>query len=149
MKHIAHVVDEAHYSGRELSAHVGVSGRWSRQFDGPFGVFVLEQDLFVTDFDNHRVQVFSLHGDFLRLWGAEGKGQGQFNDPVSITVSTEEVSVADQSRIQVFSYAGEYLRSFGSEGNGQGQFDLVNGMALFRQKLFLTDFNNHRIEVFR
>ena len=58
----------------------------------------------VCDCDNHRIQVFGLDGTFLRQWGEEGTGEGQFNEPTAVVVRGEEVIVCDLAnhRIQVF-----------------------------------------------
>ena len=60
------------------------------------------EEVFVTDYDNHRVQVFGLDGSYKRQWGGEGDGAGQFNYPDGIAVSEGELFVASKHRIQVF-----------------------------------------------
>ncbi|XP_022810478.1 E3 ubiquitin-protein ligase TRIM71-like, partial [Stylophora pistillata] len=54
-------------------------------FDGPYGVAVNERDeIAVTETGNHRVQVFSSNGTYLRSFGNEGDKQGEFNCPSGI-----------------------------------------------------------------
>ena len=63
---------------------MGCEGEAQGQFDRPWGVAMSGEEIFVTDCDNDRIQVFTLDGDFLRMWGSEGDGPGQFNHPRGI-----------------------------------------------------------------
>ncbi len=51
--------------------------------------------------------------EVLAVWGSDGNGDGQFNDPTSVTVdpATNKVYVADpiNRRIQVFDENGKFL----------------------------------------
>ena len=63
-------------------------------------------NVYVADFGNNRVQVFIPEGRFLRKWGSEGRGDGQFGGPIGIAVDgSGNVYVADRDnhRVQVFS----------------------------------------------
>jgi DNA-binding beta-propeller fold protein YncE len=61
-------------------------------------------EVYVTDFDNSRVEVFDRGGTFLRTWGFLGTGDGQFKMPAGVAVQGNEVFVADRNnnRVQVF-----------------------------------------------
>ena len=59
-------------------------------------------EVLVTDLNNHRVQVFGLDGSFIRQWGGEGNGVGQFESPWGVAVSKGELFVGCDHRIQVF-----------------------------------------------
>ena len=59
-------------------------------------------EVILTDFENHRVHVFGLDGSFVRQWGGEGDGAGQFVCPSGVAVSAGEVFVASYHRMQVF-----------------------------------------------
>jgi DNA-binding beta-propeller fold protein YncE len=76
---------------------------------GPAGLAVDSYDnIYVTDRDNDRVQIFTNNGTFITSFGSEGEADGQFNRPEGIGVDpfsgTGLVYVADtgNSRIQVF-----------------------------------------------
>jgi tripartite motif-containing protein 71 len=80
-------------------------------------------NVFVTDYGNNRIQVFSTNGTFLRDWGTEGKGAGEFNHPAVIAFDNAEnlyVTDSDNQRIQIFSKNGTYITGFGQMGEGLG-----------------------------
>lgn len=85
--------------------------------DGQFGMSgpccTIDKDgtLFVADRDNNRVQVFTLEGKFLRNWGAPGQGNGQFDRPIGITITSQSVLyVMDARSIQLFRTDGTFLK---------------------------------------
>jgi DNA-binding beta-propeller fold protein YncE len=62
-----------------------------------------------------RILEFDANGNFLKTWGGEGEGPGQFNQPHSlITDSSGRLYVADRSneRVQVFDADGNFLREW-------------------------------------
>ena len=64
----------------------------------PLGVAVNERDeIAVTDFGNHRIQVFSSDGNYLRSFGKMGDKQGEFNYPTGIAFDRKngDILVAD------------------------------------------------------
>src|SRR6266545_335054 len=71
-------------------------------------------NIYVGDSQN-RIQVFSSTGTFLRKWGSEGSGDGQFQTPSGIAIDGNgNVYVTDtgNARIQVFDSAGNFLRKW-------------------------------------
>ncbi|RIK42280.1 MAG: hypothetical protein DCC58_11200 [Chloroflexi bacterium] len=82
------------------------------QFYGPRGIVVHDGLVYVTDTGNERVQVFTLDGQFVRMFGATGSGDGQLLEPVGIAVTDDgTVLVADShnARIARFTSEGEWL----------------------------------------
>ena len=75
----------------------------------------------LTDAYNHRIQKFTSDGTFLRKWGSEGSGDGQFNSPYGIAVDRfGYIYVADSGnhRIQKFTGDGMFLAEWESFGYG-------------------------------
>ena len=76
-------------------------------FYGPRRIAIGPDDsIYVVDQGHNRIAKFSPDGEVLAVWGTAGNGDGQFNDPTSVTVdpATNKVYVADplNKRIQVF-----------------------------------------------
>ena len=100
---------------------------------------------------NHRVQVFDNRGRFLRKWGTEGSGDGQFIRPDDLALDEEDnVYVTDGSnhRVQVFDSRGRFLRKWGTEGSGDGQFNGPYLLALDGGDNVYVGDKNLRIQVF-
>ena len=56
--------------------------------------FDSENNVYVTDLGNSRVQKFDSTGNFLIEWGNRGSSDGEFGHPTGIAVSDEFVFVA-------------------------------------------------------
>lgn len=72
---------------------------------------------------NHRIQVFTEAGDFVRKWGTFGSAPGQFFNPIGVTLDlSQNLYVADQGnqRIQEFTGDGTFLKQWGSGFNPTG-----------------------------
>jgi DNA-binding beta-propeller fold protein YncE len=69
---------------------------------------------------------------FLTMWGTFGSGNGQFYNPVGVTVDAQgHVFVVDQqnNRVQKFSSTGVYVTQFGGFGGEPGQLKGPYGVA--------------------
>ena len=60
-------------------------GTGPHQFNKPSGLAIKEDVLFVADCNNHRIQVLSVSGEFLHMFGKLGSGQGEFRSPSAVT----------------------------------------------------------------
>ncbi|MFL5760209.1 MAG: 6-bladed beta-propeller [Thermomicrobiales bacterium] len=79
------------------------------KFFGPRGVAIYNDEIYVVDTGNERVQVFGLDGAFKRAFGGNGTSPSQFIEPVGIAIDEKGlVYVADTNngRISVFSVDG-------------------------------------------
>ncbi len=82
--------------------------------------------------NDHRIQVFTAEGKFLRMFGRHGHGRGELNWPFSITIDTSDrIYVGDLNhRISVFTSEGHFITSFGgNKGEGPGEFKCPRGLA--------------------
>jgi sugar lactone lactonase YvrE len=107
-----------------------------------------DDDFYVADSQNARIQQFDADRNFVRAWGTRGTGEGQFLEPVSVMVTYEgEVYVADVQRndVQVFTRDGEYKRTFGSKGSDDDQFDQPAAVIMDAHSFpVVADPGNHR-----
>ena len=110
----------------------GESGSDAGNLDGPIGIALAGEEVFVSDSGNQRIEVFDRNGKFLRAFGGEGDGPGELDRPMHIDARDGKLYVAEylNDRIQVFSLAGEPLSVIGGPGSGPGEFDAPGGLAV-------------------
>lgn len=95
-------------------------------FFGPRGVAVANDEIYVTDTGNERVQVFGLDGTFRRAWGGFGSAANQLIEPVGIAVGDDGVVyVADSGngRIGLFAPDGTPLEQWPVEAWAATTYD--------------------------
>ena len=130
----------------------GTCGSGQGQFQCPAGVAVDgEGNILVADQGNHRIQKFTLKGQFVTAVGKEGKQVLQFSRPGGITFNTSngKVYVMDYSRCQVLNSDLTFFSTFGKTGTGKEQFTNPRGIACDSTgKVYVADRGNHRIQVF-
>ena len=119
----------------------------------PYGVAVNERDeIVVSDIDNHRVQVFSSDGTYLRSFGRKGDKQGEFNWPAGIAFNKNSRSIVvdnNNHRVQLFNEKGEYLSQFGGEGNLDHQLRDPFGLSIdMNGNIVVADLGNKVIKTF-
>ncbi len=89
---------------------------------------------------------------FVRQWGSEGSGDGQFNFPRAIAIGPDGnvyVADSDNHRVQVFGPTGTFVRKWGGYGAGPGQFDVPQGIAVDGAgNVYVGDRNNNRVQKF-
>ena len=93
----------------------GEEGDGEGQFNLPWGITIDNQDnVYVADWENHRVQKFSPEGTFLAAFGTFGTGVGELNHPTDVAVDGQgDVYVCDWAnhRVQVYAPNGDALTS--------------------------------------
>ncbi|MDX6649433.1 MAG: hypothetical protein QOJ97_1384 [Solirubrobacteraceae bacterium] len=117
----------------------GTRGATAGRLNTPSSVALDGAELYVADFSNHRVVVYTTAGAFVRAFGKDvnpdiaaadrdtctpatgcqtgsaGGGAGQLSEPDELALGGEEVHVADPDteRISVFTKAGVFVRALG------------------------------------
>ena len=96
----------------------------------------------MADIYNHRVQVFSAEGAFVRAFGSQGAAPGQLVSACGVAVSAVgEVFVVGRGnhRVNVFRASdGAFLRAFGSPGNRDGQLHACSTRTAWQCRLLAT-----------
>jgi len=93
----------------------------------PLNLCVKEDKIYVTDFGDSRIKIFSMKGEYINSIGSYGKGLGQFVRPKGIDVDHENnlyVVDAGFENVQIFNYTGQLLMFFGGPYNGPGDMYL-------------------------
>jgi len=113
----------------------------------------LDDSLYAADLWNHRIQKFTLEGEFLLEWGEFGSGNDpyQFWGPRGIAVDAAgRVLVTDtgNKRVVVYDSNGQFVSQIGGEGTGPGQFNEPVGIAVDGEGMvYVADAWNRRIQV--
>ena len=131
----------------------GKQGSSLEMFHYPSGVAVNARDeIAVTDHLNHRVQIFSSNGDYLRSFGRKGNKNGEFYCPRGIAFHKNgNIFVVDSgnSRIQIFSGEGKYVSSFGGKGSLDSQLSNLCGLSVDSDgNIIVADAGNKLIKIF-
>ena len=107
--------------------------------------------VYVADFGNHCVQVFSSEWRHVLSIGQQGAAPGEFVNPVSVALDgSHQLFVADQGnhRIQIFDTEGHLLRVFGAKGRDAGQFSSPMGLAVDALgRVYVADSGNQRVQM--
>lgn len=78
-----------------------------------------QDQYFITDRDNNRVQVFDQYGAYMNSFGTRGNKNGQFLGPEGIAIDQSGivfVSDSENHRVQLFDPNGVFIGKFGSKG---------------------------------
>ena len=105
----------------------------------------MTQNIYIADFGNDRMQVFSCTGDYLFMFSEE------MNKPVGTCISQNKVFVTQNGSncINVYELEGELIKSVGSEGSGEVQFKFPLGLDVSdrNNNIYVCDCRNHRIQI--
>jgi len=155
-----------------LATTWGINGEGPGEFDNPSGIAHLPGvGLYVSDENNHRIQLFDPDGMFITEWGVKGFLPGTFNRVSGVAVDNVSLSVyaaeRGNHRIQKFDSAGTFLTTWGSlcdlstgsgctdpDGGGplqlgDGEFNEPSAVAVDATgNVYVADTDNHRIQKF-
>jgi DNA-binding beta-propeller fold protein YncE len=135
----------------QLRQIIGKAGTGPGEFNRAEGVFIDKQDrLYVADSCNHRVEIFSPEGKFLRAFGHAGTKLGDLSYPYDVAVdSSGNIYVCEfgNSRIQVFDANCQPIEIIGKAGAGPAEFNNPWSIALDSHgNLWVADALNHRLQ---
>ena len=153
------VVSEQHMSitvfsreGKNIGQFINRSKGSKKELFNPHAI-TTDNHILVADKHNHRIQMFTMEGEFVKSVGQKGNAALQFNHPAGIAVHpTGLVFIVDEynHRIQVLHPFLSFSHMFGSYGNGPGQFIRPNDVACDSSGIvYVADSNNHRDHCWR
>jgi len=120
-------------------------GSGEGQFAGPRDAKVSPAgEIFISDGNNQRVQVFDHQGRFLRAFGSKGKGPGQLLRAHALDFGPEGnvyLVDVDNSRIIIFEPSGKFVGAWGKAGKGPGLFNAPHGLGFDPEgNLFVSNY---------
>jgi ABC-type Fe3+ transport system permease subunit/DNA-binding beta-propeller fold protein YncE len=132
---------------------IGRPGDGPGEFNRAEGICSDSKDqLYVADSCNHRIQVFSSGGKWLRSHGRPGKNSGEMSYPYDVRVDASGMQFVCEfgnSRVQVFDSLDQPFEILGGAGAQPGQFSNPWSIALnSRGDLYVCDAGNHRVQKF-
>ncbi|MFA6098698.1 MAG: C1 family peptidase [Patescibacteria group bacterium] len=147
---------QSHMNEKSITVIPGVVGIWGTEGTGagqlntPKGVAYANNELFISDTMNNRIQVFdATTGAFKRQWGPAISGHGNLLQPMGLAVDNGEVYIADtgSNRIVVFDINGTFHRQLGSIGNGDGFLQAPYDVSVYSGLAYISDVTNNRVQV--
>ena len=128
---------------------VGKKGTANNELYAPRSLALDEpnQLIYIADSYNHRIQVVSFAGKFLKRFG-----QGILKSPWGIAVTEDNVFVTDcslHSLLQFDKKDYKLVRKTGTEGGGEGQLNNPRGLCSdYNGDVYVAEGSNHRVSVF-
>ena len=112
--------------------------------------------LWLTDVGSHQVLKIDPQSGKVLLTlgtaGVAGVGRSHFGRPTDVGFSRDgTIFVADgysNTRVVRFSPAGKYLGEWGTPGSQAGEFNLPHGITVSRNRVYVCDRSNLRVQVF-
>ena len=100
----------------------------------------------------HDIQVFDSGGTFLRKWGGQGIGDGQFYGIGGMAIDRQGnffVTDPGNQRVQKFDPSGKFLLKWGSGGSDDGQFKVPAGIVVDTQdNVYVSDHEQGTVQKF-
>jgi sugar lactone lactonase YvrE len=115
-----------------------------------YGLAVSGDRIYLTDYDNHRINIIDTSGNFIAARGVRGSS----NDASVYGLATDSLGNIyladfDMGEIRKYDANHQLLKKFGTQGSGDGQFNGLRELAIgANQKLYALDQNNNRVQIF-
>ena len=112
-----------------------------------------KNEVIVRNYSTNQLVIFDEQLQYSHVIGGRGNGNGKFQCIIGIAVDNKGyLYVADRDLhcIQKFTLNGQFISQFGRYGTAEVEFNVPSGLVLSQSELlFVCDFNNHRIQVFK
>ena len=110
-----------------------------------------EENIYVADTGNAKIQKFSSNGKFLLSFGVRGDENEEFGSPVGIATHENNIYVVDShlNSIKKFDSDGNFILKWGGEGSEDGKFSSPRGIEIDSEGVvYVVDTKNYRIQKF-
>ena len=105
---------------KPVRIHFG-KGSGEGQLNIPFSIVLADDgQIAIADRGNHRIQIFSEDGRYLREFGVQGTRDGELTNPFGVVFNDDAIIVSDnpddKGRLQEFDMNGEYRKTLYRRG---------------------------------
>jgi len=124
--HQVSIFDEGNFS---WLGYFGSYGAEDGQFSSPKSICSDGSYLYVTEIGNHRIQKFTLAGQFVSKIGSQGSGNAQFNNPYCVRHYNNKLYIADTSNNRIKTHLASdlsYVDSWGISNPKAVSVDTAN-----------------------
>ena len=121
----------------------GSRGTEPGQLEYPCGIAIRGEEVYVAEYGNHRISVFTKRGNFERVIGSEGKAPGQFYQPRGLLFVRGWLVVTEPKRVSVLAPDGEVRQTVELPGAGQ-----LWGVCKDENRVYVTDIRAGQAKVF-
>jgi len=104
----------------------------------PTNIYVLGNKVYVCDFGDFKIKIYSQEGEFIESVGTHGQGLGQLGRPKGIAVDRDSnlyVVDAGFENVQIFNKEGKLLMFFGGNYKGPGDMWLPAKITISYENL--------------
>lgn len=132
----------------------GKRGDKAGEFYSPIGIAInTEDEIYVTDLNNARLQKFSTDGKYLAgfdlPWDTPQRKSSQAGSIAVDDKGLLYLSFMVQDRVGVYTETGQLVREWGKRGKGDGEFHWPGGIVLGADgTVYVADQCNHRVQKF-
>jgi len=120
------------------------------EFDQSYRITSGDNFLYGLDSKNNRIQIFDELG--YAMWGFDLKDENKNKiHATDLAVSDDGVIAVidlENSMIRLFVFDGRYVGKVGMYGSDKGQFTEPSDSAIYKEKIYVVDKGNNRIQIF-
>ena len=110
-------------------------------FERPMHIDEEDDKIFIPEYLSDRIKIITPDGQQgLTL-------KDSLDAPAGVWVESEEIAIADFYNHRILYFNGYDWSSFGSEGNGENQFYYPTDVQIVKDKIYVADAYNNRIQV--
>ena len=137
----------------KLMKVAGRKGTQAEEFSSLGIIKVINDNLYVCDRGNNRVQILNTNLEFLNSFGCHGDGDGQFDWPSDIAqdgAGSLYVTDSDNNRVQVFDCKEHFSSTFSKRHGASKPLDRPRGICIGSDQLvYVCDHWNECVSVFK
>ena len=127
----------------------GFGHQWGK-FNGPNGICIVRENVYICDSSNHRVQVYDQRLKFIQCFGSKGREPGKFNWPDNVAFDSNSghifVTELRNNRIQCLTTSGSHIKFIGSCGSGPEKLIEPNILLIHDNHIYVSD--NKGVSIF-